>query len=125
MQSLQSLANHPDATKVEFAGQEWDFFICPYGMQIADDAGVDIISEFDNLIKNPNNPTKALGAISKILWVGILPFYPNITLQQVQVNISLADVQATTTVLAQQMNRLTKGSAAVGEAKAPIKGRKK
>lgn len=121
MQQLNDLTNHPDTAKVMFAGKEWDFFICPYGMMKADDEGIDVIAEFDALYRNAGSPVKALRTISKIVWVGILPFHPNITLEQVQVNLSLTDVQTITPVLTAQMQRLTKGGADAGEAKAPTK----
>lgn len=125
MQTLHDLKNHPDATRITFAGQEWDFFICPYGMMKADDAGIDVLGEFDTLFKNQNKPIRALATLSKIVWVGLLPFHPNLTVDQVQINLTLGDVGALTPVLTEQMQRLTKGGAVTGEAQAPTKGRKK
>lgn len=118
-----------DADIITLAGKQYTFCITPYGLMMADDMGIDVLSEFDKMRTDQLNgtmtPIRAMKVFSKIIWAGIVYSHPEVTLEHVQRSMeSFSELSSYADIIARQMARLLKGNE-TGEAKAPTKGRKR
>jgi len=121
---VEKLRGHVDTVQITVGGSTYDFNLGMYAADLAHRLhGFNIFSHLDKIMgmlrvdpttgkmanPSPDEMIPMLSAYADVVWCGMLPFDPELTPEEVKIDLSLSDIAPLSDIVATQIMKLTQG----------------
>jgi hypothetical protein len=121
---VEKLRGHVDTVQITIGGTSYDFNLGMYAADLAHRLhGFNIFAHLDKIMgmlkidpetgqmaqPAPNDMIPMLSAYADVVWCGMLPFDPELTPEEVKIDLSLSDIAPLSDIVATQIMKLMQG----------------